>query len=587
MGKPFKSSKDWIGSAVSRRNEVTCDLEFDTQCDVLKGKLGHLDVKSLFGHSKFLKYGCEAKSSAKVYGPFQAMVKWSYWKLLKIISVFYVSKLRKWKGEVLGLDRDNPKTSDKYQNSNNFNSEQKQDRKHRSDSGSKTSLFLLFSKSDDTKDTMRCPPPLICFVIINSKYNSQQKWRHDEFTLLTKSPKEILALDKGKFKTPPPMTTLVEKINNNKFCVFHEEVGHNTDECMHMRRQIEELIKAGKLSHVIKELKQGSRKDQPKAAKKGETSKKDKPLAILTVQPWQRVARQRITQSFCPNPKSLFPPLGDEDGTEGPMIIEAEIGCHFIHRIYVDGGSTSEIIYEHCFNGLRPEVKIPMVPATAPLIGFSGHMANGTNIAASKNRGCRAFNLYMDEFYGGDITISVQWDHRKARVRKIQAVPSTAHGMLKFLVPGGILTLRSNRIIPLECTMVFRPEAQPSSITQAVKERIRVAIHPEYPEQTIAIGSTLTEEGRKALCGLLRRNLDIFAWKPEDMTGVPRHLAERRLNVREGCLPVKQKKRSQAPERNKAIQEEVAKLVNAEIIKEVHYHSWLSNPVIVKKHDDS
>ncbi|GKC54227.1 hypothetical protein Tco_1076972 [Tanacetum coccineum] len=57
MGKPFKSSKDWIGSAVSRRNEVTCDLEFDTQCDVLKGKLGHLDVKSLFGHSKFLKYG--------------------------------------------------------------------------------------------------------------------------------------------------------------------------------------------------------------------------------------------------------------------------------------------------------------------------------------------------------------------------------------------------------------------------------------------------------------------------------------------------------------------------------------------------
>ncbi|GJT55426.1 hypothetical protein Tco_0990480 [Tanacetum coccineum] len=43
--------------------------------------------------------------------------------------------------------------------------------------------------------------------------------------------------------------------------------------------------KNGKLSHVIKELKQGSGKDQPKAAKKGETSGKDKPLAILMVQP--------------------------------------------------------------------------------------------------------------------------------------------------------------------------------------------------------------------------------------------------------------------------------------------------------------
>ncbi|GKD83913.1 hypothetical protein Tco_1350752, partial [Tanacetum coccineum] len=160
-----------------------------------------------------------------------------------------------------------------------------------------------------------------------------------------------------------------------------------------------------------------------------------------------------------------------------------------------------------------------MVPATAPLISFSGHMANGINIAASKNRGCRAFNLYMDEFYGGDITISIQWDHRKARVRKIQAVPSTAHKMLKLLVPGGILTLRSSKIIPLECAMVSRPEAQPSSITQAAEERIRVAIHLEYPEKTIAIGSTLTEEGRKALCGLLRCNMDISAWKPEDMIG--------------------------------------------------------------------
>ncbi|GKE06444.1 hypothetical protein Tco_1398462 [Tanacetum coccineum] len=77
------------------------------------------------------------------------------------------------------------------------------------------------------------------------------------------------------------MTTPIEKRNNNKFCEFHGEVGHTTDECMHLRRQIEELIKAGKLSHVIKELKQGSGKDQPKAIKKGETSRKDKPLAIL------------------------------------------------------------------------------------------------------------------------------------------------------------------------------------------------------------------------------------------------------------------------------------------------------------------
>ncbi|GKF94902.1 hypothetical protein Tco_0284602, partial [Tanacetum coccineum] len=88
------------------------------------------------------------------------------------------------------------------------------------------------------------------------------------------------------------------------------------------------------------------------------------------------------------------------------------------------------------------------------------------------------------------------------------------------------------------------------------------------------------EEQRAELCSLLRRNLDIFTWKPMDMTGVPRHIIEHKLNIREGCLPVRQKKRGQTPERNKAIYEKVKKLVDAGIMKEVHYHRWLSDPVM-------
>ncbi|GJU54623.1 hypothetical protein Tco_1228337 [Tanacetum coccineum] len=55
-------------------------------------------------------------------------------------------------------------------------------------------------------------------------------------------------------------------------------------------------------------------KEQPKAAKKGETSGKDKALAILMVQPLERVARQKITQSFSPNTKIFFPSLDEDDG---------------------------------------------------------------------------------------------------------------------------------------------------------------------------------------------------------------------------------------------------------------------------------
>ncbi|GJV03545.1 hypothetical protein Tco_1337114 [Tanacetum coccineum] len=126
----------------------------------------------------------------------------------------------------------------------------------------------------------------------------------------------------------------------------------------------------------------------------------------------------------------------------------------------------------------------------------------------------------------------------RPRIREIQAVPSKVHGMLKFPVNEGIVTIRSTILIPAECTTV---------ITSSKEE--------------VAIGGTLSTEGQTELCSLLKKNLDIFAWKPSEMT--------------------------KAPERLKAIQAEVHKLVEAGIMREVYYHDWLSNPVMVKKHDGS
>nr|GEZ32228.1 hypothetical protein [Tanacetum cinerariifolium] len=158
-------------------------------------------------------------------------------------------------------------------------------------------------------------------------------WKQHESSQKQNFKKEVFGTnkDKGKIKALPPMTTPVEKQNHEKFYEFHGEVGYNTEECMHLRKQIEEMLKAGKLSHLIKEIKQTNGKEQPKVTKKGETFEKDKALAILMVQPWEIVARQKITQIFSPNPEIFFPPLGEDERTEGPMIIEAEIGGHCVH----------------------------------------------------------------------------------------------------------------------------------------------------------------------------------------------------------------------------------------------------------------
>ncbi|GKB01233.1 reverse transcriptase domain-containing protein [Tanacetum coccineum] len=419
-------------------------------------------------------------------------------------------------------------------------------------------------------------------ALSHGRRKASSSWK--PFSLLTKTPKEIFALEKGKFKAPPPMVTPVEKRDPSKYCEFHSDTGHNTNECMQLRKQIDEMIKAGKLSQFIKELKQN---DKPKAPKKGEASGKDKPLTILMIQPWERVAKPRITQSFSPETAMSFPPLSEEDGTESPMIVEVEMGGHFVHRVYIDGGASSEVLYEHCFIKLRKEIRDQMVPATTHLIGFSGETISPLGQIAWLVK--IGDEVHSTSAWMNFMVIRSPSQHNaiigRPGIRKIRAVPSTAHGMLKFPVEGGTVTLQSSRVIPMECAMISGPSIQPPAVNQVLEEKINIAIHPEYPEQTVAIGSTLTEKGRKELCSLLKQNLDIFAWKPADMTGVPRNIAEHRLNIREGYSPVRQKKRGQAPERNKVIQEEVEKLVDAGIMKEVHYHSWLSNPVMVKKHD--
>ena len=67
------------------------------------------------------------------------------------------------------------------------------------------------------------------------------------------------------------------------------------------------------------------------------------------------------------------------------------------------------------------------------------------------------------------------------------------------------------------------------------------------------------------------------------MGGVDPAVITHKLNGNPSCKTVKQKRRSFAPERQKAINEEVGKLLQAQAIREVEYSEWLANVVLVKK----
>lgn len=80
---------------------------------------------------------------------------------------------------------------------------------------------------------------------------------------------------------------------------------------------------------------------------------------------WRQIpcwARQQIT----------FPPLQEGRPVTSPMIIEADIERQPTKRVYLDGGSSTEIMYEHYFLRLDEDIQQRLITSYTPLIGFSG-----------------------------------------------------------------------------------------------------------------------------------------------------------------------------------------------------------------------
>jgi hypothetical protein len=77
----------------------------------------------------------------------------------------------------------------------------------------------------------------------------------------------------------------------------------------------------------------------------------------------------------------------------------------------------------------------------------------------------------------------------------------------------------------------------------------------------------------------------MFAWKPSNMKGILREVAEHKLNIKPGSKPVKQRLRRFNDDKCKAIGEEILKLLSARFIREVYHPEWLANPVLVKKNN--
>ena len=260
---------------------------------------------------------------------------------------------------------------------------------------------------------------------------------------------------------------------------------------------------------------------------------------------------------------------------DNPLVIRAVVANKTVHRVLVDNGSSADIIFASAFDkmGIGKE---RMEPVSTHLRGFSEEkvlpLGSIQLILTLGDPPCQATTTAR--FLVIDAPSAYNMLLGRPSLNAIKAIPSAYNMMIKFPTVSGVGMVRGDQRVARECySASMKQKAVDNIYLDELDMRNEVIIRPkpseelepvsldDDPEHLTYIGSKLAEDLKSPLIHFLRQNKDVFAWKPADMGGIDPTIITHRLNVKPSFKPVKQKRRSFAPERQKAINEEVGKLL--------------------------
>ena len=455
------------------------------------------------------------------------------------------------------------------------------------------------------------------------------------FTPLTASISQVLHEVRNEqfLRWPTQMKSDPATRDNTKYCEFHRDYGHRTDNCIQLRREIEYLIQRGYLRRFISPGNQAQNQAQNQTQNQNQAPTQQPPPRQTTTQHQQPLgeihvisggfagggesssARKAHLRSLISadmgeiQAVSKLPRLNNtitfsDSDLEGcqhphddPLVVRAIVANTTVHRVLIDNGSSADIIFPSALDkmGIRRE---KLDPVSTHLRGFSGEKVLPLgSIQLVLTLGEPPYQATTTtRFLIVDAPSTYNMLLGRPSLNAIKAIPSAYHMIIKFPTVNGVGTVRGDQRVARECyTASMKQKAVDNVNADELDMRDEVLTRPEPseelepvsldddPEHLAYIGSKLAEDLKSLLTQFLRQNRDLFAWTQADMGGIDPAIITHKLNTNPSFKPVKQKRRSFAPERQKAINEEVGKLLQAGAIREVEYPEWLANVMLVKK----
>ncbi|XP_075670500.1 uncharacterized protein LOC142640325 [Castanea sativa] len=221
-------------------------------------------------------------------------------------------------------------------------------------------------------------------------------------------------------------------------------------------------------------------------------------------------------------------------------------------------------MYPDLFNGLKLREE-DLEKYDSPLVGFDGKQVipRGMIKLPVQVEGTEVqVNFIVVMAYSPNMAILARpWHH------EMGVVSSTLHVMVKYPIRGNVGVLLASQLVARQCLM---------------SANIRTG-QGEDKERYFQVGSKLPIPEREELVQFLQDNIDVVAWTTYDILGINPEFTCHHLNVSPNATPRRQPPRRASQEHVEAVKEEVSKLKQAGVIKEIFYPEWLANTVVVKK----